>query len=412
MYAVYSASVVGDSHTTAGKGNEDSVYIGRGSADWISCVVSDGCGSAKHAATGSKYIAELVGEALLRVAGKIERKGPGAWITDDIIAELAGCKNKLREIVGPELRDYHATVVAALVSPKGGFLLHIGDGIAANFELTPTAPSTVQLRQATTSEPENGEYSNETFYLTEPSWIRHFRITPITSINCVVLCTDGAQDILFDRNDANHDQFKTILSIVRDKPSVANALLKDHLLTEFSRHRSSDDKTIAIICSPEFETTLRATREFTSTPSNATPKPTTPTSPQTNKPPPLNPRPRPSPPSRIDGSVTQDHKGNSRPFGRYEYVRVRVAIAAAAAALVAGCFVGILLTLIPWSTSPASKEAATAPSEPQTEMQTVTDFKSDTEIPATENPAKPTSTNQTQRSLLPFPTPQHCFVRC
>lgn len=260
MFVVNSASVVGDSHTSSGKGNEDSLFVGRGSSGWLSCVVSDGCGSAKHAATGSKLIAELVGESLLRVSTRIDQKGVGGWITDDIISELANCKNKLRDVVGSEIQHYHATVVAALVSPKGGFLLHIGDGIATSLNINSIAGQTVEITQGVTSEPENGEYANETFYLTEPSWIRHFRITPLPRVDLVMLCTDGAQDVFFDRNVINPHQAQIILGAIKDRASSANAMLRDHLLGDDARKRSSDDKTLALICTDQVAASLKSAK--------------------------------------------------------------------------------------------------------------------------------------------------------
>jgi len=260
MFVVHSTSIVGDSHIGSGRGNEDSLFVGRGNSGWLACVVSDGCGSAKHAAIGSKLIAELVGEALLRVSTRIDQKGVGGWITDDIISELANCKNKLRDVVGPELNHYHATVVAALVSPKGGFLLHIGDGIATNIDLQPTDSQVLEWSQGITSEPENGEYANETFYLTEPNWIRHFRITPLPNVGVLMLCTDGAQDVLFDRNQINAQQLQIILESAKDRSSSANLALRDHLQGDEARKRSSDDKTVALILADQVALSLRSAK--------------------------------------------------------------------------------------------------------------------------------------------------------
>jgi serine/threonine protein phosphatase PrpC len=251
VFQVFSSSVTGASHLALGRTNEDHFVVGRGTNDWIACVVSDGCGSAEKAATGSKTISELVCKALLKVSSQIDKNGVGEWLIDDVIGELAKCKMHLRELFGPDLRAYHATIVAALISEKGGFLLHIGDGIASSFKITNNNNGQLQLSQATTSEPENGEYANETFYLTEPSWIRHIRLTPLTDTSCVILCTDGAQDILFPKNRINNTLFSELLQSITVSQSTPNSDLTTILTSASAQKISSDDKTALLILSEQ-----------------------------------------------------------------------------------------------------------------------------------------------------------------
>lgn len=279
MFVVSSASVVGNSHTLIGKGNEDSIFVARGSHEWLSCVVSDGCGSAKNAATGSKLIADLVGEALLRVATRIDQKGIGSWVRDDVISELALCRIKLQDIVGHDLKTYHATVVAALLSPQGGFLLHIGDGIAASFE-TSVTDSCLEIWQSTTSDPENGEYANETFYLTENHWIKHLHITPLLTVDMVMLCTDGAQDLLFDKNEINNFQLNAVLDPFRGNATNPNTALKEHLLSPEAQKRSSDDKSLILVLS---DTTVKALQQSETVIHKAQPHSISVTSPTTGR---------------------------------------------------------------------------------------------------------------------------------
>jgi serine/threonine protein phosphatase PrpC len=304
MFRVYSATIIGNSHISLGRPNEDNFFVGRGPADWLACVVSDGCGSAAQAATGSKLISELVGEALLRTATRIEKKGAGEWIIDDILAELASCKIRLRDIVKEELRAYHATVVATLISPRGGFLLHIGDGIAASFVTTHSQSNSIAIKQDTTSNPENGEYANETFYLTEPSWIKHTRLTPLTASQCVMLCSDGAQDVLFDRNDISSNEFLEILKSVGTSDNRTDLVIKTLLTSDFAKKRSSDDKTVLFIISDQLAATIGSDKRINfehalprSTPPvhvKATPRTNTGTHPNSLPLPPTPPKPNTS----------------------------------------------------------------------------------------------------------------------
>ena len=304
MFRVYSATVIGNSHISRGRPNEDNFFVGRGPADWLACVVSDGCGSAAQAATGSKLISELVGEALLRTSARIEKKGAGEWIIDDILGELAHCKIRLRDIVNADLRDYHATVVATLISPKGGFLLHIGDGIASSFVTTQSQSNGITIKQDITSNPENGEYANETFYLTEPSWIKHTRLTPLTASQCVMLCSDGAQDVLFDRNDISSTDFLEILRSIGSSGNQTDLLIKTLLTSDFAKKRSSDDKTVLLIISDQMAASISSSKGINfeqalqrpKPPENIKPKPRTSTGTRPNSPPlpPTMPKPNTS----------------------------------------------------------------------------------------------------------------------
>ncbi|WP_246499945.1 protein phosphatase 2C domain-containing protein [Azospirillum soli] len=86
------------------------------------------------------------------------------------------------------------TLVGALVDDSGGFLFHIGDGLASACALRlGNAGACVAEGTEIASPPENGQYANETFFVTDPDWRDHLRFTLIgPECDAVFLMTDGA----------------------------------------------------------------------------------------------------------------------------------------------------------------------------------------------------------------------------
>jgi serine/threonine protein phosphatase PrpC len=244
MGTVFVGSTTGESHQRSNRGNEDAYFVGQGPQGWNCIVVCDGCGSSKNAAAGAKATAELVGEALIRVSRKLSLQGEGDWVIDDVIIELAGCRNALRKRFGNNLLDYSATIVAAVHSPRGGFFLHVGDGLGIALKVEPSANEKLRLSATAISPPENGEYANQTFYLSETNWIRHFRLTPIPEGDVVFLMTDGIQDLIAPHQMPNSDQIADLLRKTLRPSRSPNESLEEFLLSDDAKRQSGDDKTL------------------------------------------------------------------------------------------------------------------------------------------------------------------------
>ena len=66
--------------------------------------------------------------------------------------------------------DFSCTLVGCVASADGGCFFHIGDGFAI---YQGAAGDSVLSR------PENGEYADETFFVTDEDWQDHLRFTPV-----------------------------------------------------------------------------------------------------------------------------------------------------------------------------------------------------------------------------------------
>lgn len=248
-------AVIGPSHLARGAECEDALQIltsldGR----WVAAVVCDGCGSARNAALGAEHAAHFLARALLSLADRLGREGPGEWVVDQAVTLVAALREDMRAAYGPDLREYAATIVAALVSDRGGFMLHLGDGIAS--ALTAKGGAESELTVAVQSEPQHGEYANQTFYFTEPDWIRNIRITPVASPALVLLATDGAQEVLYRGSGLQADQVLEMLESTLVGQRAPAEALERFLASEDAARISSDDKGCIIIYRPEVATQL------------------------------------------------------------------------------------------------------------------------------------------------------------
>jgi hypothetical protein len=96
------------------------------------------------------------------------------------------------------------------------------------------------------SKPENGEYSNETFFITEGDWVKHLRIAPLPSLDWMLLGTDGGSSFYLD--SANNPKQEFILSFIEHLTKCDgqdwNANIERILSDEQANRITNDDKTL------------------------------------------------------------------------------------------------------------------------------------------------------------------------
>lgn len=255
------ASVIGGSHVLSKRLNEDYLVEKKLNNGWHVCVVCDGCGSSKYAAKGAQLTGDLIAQELSDLASSIKEQQLGDWIIDEVIERFARTRRTLRKTIDTgNLSDYSATVVAALASEDGGFLVHIGDGIGTVFSVDYSLSDTPTLSQRAASNPENGEYSNQTWYLTDPKWIRHIRVTPFDKCDLCILCTDGAQPLFYTGNNLEKTQLATLLNAIkRENDRLLGNELTSLLNSDAAARISDDDKTLAILMSSAAISLLKST---------------------------------------------------------------------------------------------------------------------------------------------------------
>ena len=196
QWKVFFASATGKQHLD---GNSPCQDAGHHLAvnDVLIGVVCDGAGSASQGHLGADFFArrltELVSASL--------RSGQFALDTqldyrDFLVPIIEAARTQLNEVaVGKELvlRDFACTVVGCIASRGRGCFFHIGDGFGICVRNT---------GESVLSQPENGEYADQTYFVTDERWQDHLRLTPLPDIqqgSLIGLMSDGASPFAVNR---------------------------------------------------------------------------------------------------------------------------------------------------------------------------------------------------------------------
>ena len=97
------------------------------------------------------------------------------------------------------------------------------------------------------SKPENGEYTNETFFITEGNWIKHLRVTPLPRLDWVVACTDGGAALILENEIEVKPKFLVpfFQELISDKFTKKN-YISEVLSDPKANALTTDDKTIFV----------------------------------------------------------------------------------------------------------------------------------------------------------------------
>jgi len=251
-WRVAAASVRGKGHDETGTPCQDACAVQTSiDGEWIALVVSDGAGTAAKSEFSSRYVADVFSDALITLASQLQTQPPGAWVTDAVIQKVLNIRNTLREEAGSDdISSYHCTLVAVLIGPSGGIAIHLGDGAVFGGAAAPGTPSKIDLSSDYfLSQPQNGEYANETVFLTEKDWIKNIRIAPLAAVDWVILGTDGGMALAMADEKLPKTGFVTpVLTAVQqhnDNGTRNNELLK--ILSDPQADKlTNDDKTLIV----------------------------------------------------------------------------------------------------------------------------------------------------------------------
>jgi hypothetical protein len=245
-WKVFYASAAGKYHLAGNSPCQDSGHYVVVDGVLIGAVC-DGAGSAGEGHVGSEFIAkkvtELVSESV--TSGQFARDTQSGY-RDALLAIIESARSQLKDIAlsrGLELRDFASTLVGCITSREKGCFFHVGDGFAIHLRHT---------GESVLSHPENGEYADETYFVTDDNWQDHLRVTPIADINrgCLIgLMTDGASPFAVDR--AKTGFYRPFIDPVVNFLSEAsqhsgNQALQSVLENERTLAITADDKTLLL----------------------------------------------------------------------------------------------------------------------------------------------------------------------
>ena len=244
------ASRQGASHLKDGTPNQDSVmvatpFLGRlGSAAIM--AVSDGAGSARYSQIGS-HAACAAGVASLD--RQIDRN-PAIAVKEHLLRSalqravrsarrsvMETAQSSRRSAGAVNVNDYACTVMLALANERLVGVAHVGDGCVVAGD-----GDAWRLLSA----PDNGEFANETKFLTNPRNLPRITVAPGSDIKCVAVITDGLQDVALSRGTVAYDRFWTPLYRALSRNTARPHAVLDTLLHKVAdAGKAIDDCTIA-----------------------------------------------------------------------------------------------------------------------------------------------------------------------
>lgn len=246
-WRVYAATAIGKSHIDGGLPCQDALAHER-VGDVLVAVVCDGAGSHSRSDLGAAAMSSSVSIAL---AGRLTAGEDLLALTIDaltvVVAEaVAGARAALEaEAIaqGGVLADYSATLVGVIAGAEGGCFFHIGDGLGIAQAAAVDAVPVISL-------PENGEYANETYFVSGEFWREHLRLTqfamPATTL---ALMSDGAMPFVMAKGHAGfHLPFIEPVTrfLLANDETTGSAALAGTLGDERTYRITGDDKALLL----------------------------------------------------------------------------------------------------------------------------------------------------------------------
>lgn len=250
-WKIASASVPGFDHLDNGVPCQDAYAYLETDKKVIICALCDGAGSAQNAELGSKVISEAIVRNIWQGI-KNSNKPIDIFLQKDsveseIIMAIEHTRTNMMQLFQCDnsgLSDFHSTLIGVVASLNGGVIFHVGDGCAFSSKFN-------ELRDSSISSPQNGEYANETYFVTQENWKNHLRFIFFdANFDFIVLMSDGVTPFALDKGGLLpfEDFFNPLNGYLssHDNPEASRAI-KKYLEDERIRNITGDDKTFVWI---------------------------------------------------------------------------------------------------------------------------------------------------------------------
>jgi hypothetical protein len=243
-----SSSVTGRSHLDHNEKGQDYCKTGViqiSEKEYFIGIVADGAGSTKYGGLGAEIACETM---FINIISTVRIIDTIATIPNE---EIINWVNTARESInrhaqdkGISLKEYASTLIGSIIGMGHSIFFQIGDGgIVVN----------VDAAYQTVFWPEQGEYANTTFFLTDESFPKHLNIRRMDFVPCEIsIFTDGLQNLVLlnSERSAHSGFFKPLFEFLKKNPCNEYLNLSDQLSNFLNRteisERSDDDKTIIL----------------------------------------------------------------------------------------------------------------------------------------------------------------------
>lgn len=242
------SSVTGRSHLDRGESGQD--YSRAGSVriadrEFFIGLAADGAGSTTDGGRGAAIACET---ARACITDTLRQDDDLSAVTDDTIQRwITASRDAIAEEAagaGRRLKDYACTLVGAVAGEDKALFFQIGDGAIVVSD---------GGDYRTIFWPEQGEYANTTFFVSDETYLERVRCLHCDSSPAeIALFTDGLQNLVlsFSRKEAHAGFFRPLFEALRKDPgngfSDFAGQLERFLLRDDISTRSDDDKTLVL----------------------------------------------------------------------------------------------------------------------------------------------------------------------
>jgi hypothetical protein len=247
-WKVAASSVTGSSHANRNESGQDFCRTGSiriADCEYFLGIVADGAGSTTNGGRGAEIACDILYASILDT---LRQDGDISKITDDTIRLwMTVAHNAIAteaHAKGGRIRDYACTILGTAAGHDHALFFQIGDGaIVARTEGT----------YQTVFWPEQGEYANTTFFLSDETFLERLSIKHLdASPDEIALFTDGLQNLAlsFAQKQPHPGFFQPLFFALRNDPATAfsdfTGQLRKFLLRDDVSARSDDDKTLVL----------------------------------------------------------------------------------------------------------------------------------------------------------------------
>jgi hypothetical protein len=207
-------------------------------------VLADGAGSAEHAERG----ASLACATMVRAIVEDAVRGGDPWRIDDdaVRAWFAHVRERIVAEAAADAcdaREFAATLLVCVAGDDGTLCAQLGDG---GIVIRESGGSFVPALW-----PENGEYANQTFFVTDADAIERVALARFGRVDDVVVFSDGLTRLALDHaaRSAFAPFFDPLTRTVRTSSRSREDLcveLASYLASDAVNARTDDDKSIVI----------------------------------------------------------------------------------------------------------------------------------------------------------------------
>jgi hypothetical protein len=241
------ASVTGKAHTDRGESGQDFSRAGTillSDSEFFIGIAADGAGSTTDGGRGAEI---ACGTLYAQITDAVRNTKDLSRITDQ---EVMNWITASREAIvadvqerGKQMREYACTILGSVAGKDHAVFFQIGDGAI----VTGSGHD-----YQTIFWPEQGEYANTTFFITDEQYLNHLHIHHAESPDEIALFTDGLQNLVlsFAQKKAHPGFFNPLFNALKKNPddgfSDFSAQLENFLCRNDIAARSDDDKTLVL----------------------------------------------------------------------------------------------------------------------------------------------------------------------